>query len=221
MTGPLHISSSVVSVVDGNPAGRLRPSGLTACNPVTASDPSSHAIDSVLARFERYLRAAAHRYGIDDADVTELAQDVRIRLWRVHEDERTRSRETVRSLPTSYVVKTITSAALDLVRRRRTRRARQSITLGEATAESRLVVEANGPLQVEADELANAVGRCLGDMLPTRRVVVQLHLAGHERAEIAQLLGWSEAKVRNLTYRGLADLREALQSAGISMERAP
>jgi DNA-directed RNA polymerase specialized sigma24 family protein len=66
-----------------------------------------------------------------------------------------------------------------------------------------------------------AVGRCLAGMLPTRRVVVQLHLAGHDRAEIARLLGWSEDKVRNLTYRGLADLREALQHAGIPMERAP
>jgi RNA polymerase sigma-70 factor (ECF subfamily) len=74
---------------------------------------------------------------------------------------------------------------------------------------------------VEASELAATVGRCLADMLPTRRVVVQLHLAGHDRAEIARLLGWTEAKVRNLTYRGLADLREALQHAGVSTERAP
>lgn len=188
---------------------------------MTPPDPLSHAIDTVLSRFERYLSAAAHRYGIDDADVTELAQDVRIRLWRVHEAEGGGARETGRTLPTSYVVKTITSAALDLVRRRRARGGDRSIALGEAPTEPGLTVSAQGPLQVDADELVSAVGRCLEGMLPTRRVVVQLHLAGHERAEIARLLGWSEAKVRNLTYRGLADLRESLQAAGISTDRAP
>jgi len=198
---------------------------------VPASDQSSHAIDAVLARFERYLRAAAFRHGIHEAEVTELVQDVRIRLWRAQGSAPVvvngavpaaeRTRETIRALPTSYVVKAITSAALDLVRRRRSHGARQSVSLVDAPEESGLLVDATGPLQVEAAELASAVGRCLAGMLPTRRVVVQLHLAGHERAEIARLLGWSEAKVRNLTYRGLADLREALQAAGISMERAP
>ncbi len=191
------------------------------------TDPSSHAIDTVLSRFERYLRVTAHRYGIDEADVTELAQDVRIRLWRAHETDHPgtvaateSARETIRTLPTSYVVKTIASAALDLVRRRRAHRAGETRSLLDSSVEVALAVEAEGPLRVEAHELAATVGRCLAGMLPTRRVVVQLHLAGHERAEIARLLGWSEAKVRNLTYRGLADLREALQHAGISTERA-
>lgn len=188
---------------------------------MTPSDPASHAIELVLERFERYLRATAHRYGIDDADVAELAQDVRVRLWRAQEADRSAARETIRTVPTSYVVKTIASSALDLVRRRRAHRARETRSVLEPSVEQQLAVDADGPSQVEADELAVTVGRCLAGMLPTRRVVVQLHLAGHERAEIARLLGWTEAKVRNLTYRGLADLREALQHAGISTERAP
>ena len=36
--------------------------------------------------------------------------------------------------------------------------------------------------------------------------------------EIAALLGWSEAKTRNLLYRGLADLRSALAARGIGPE---
>jgi RNA polymerase sigma-70 factor (ECF subfamily) len=42
-----------------------------------------------------------------------------------------------------------------------------------------------------------------------------MHLAGYERHEIAELLGWTEAKTRNLLYRGLADLRQVLDSWGI------
>ena len=49
----------------------------------------------------------------------------------------------------------------------------------------------------------------------SRRAVVRMHLAGYERAEIGDLLGWSEAKTRNLLYRGLADLRQILDSWGI------
>jgi RNA polymerase sigma-70 factor (ECF subfamily) len=53
-------------------------------------------------------------------------------------------------------------------------------------------------------------------LLPeSRRAVVRMHLAGYERDEIAELLGWSEPKTRNLLYRGLADLREILESWGI------
>ena len=36
--------------------------------------------------------------------------------------------------------------------------------------------------------------------------------------EIAELLAWSEAKVRNLVYRGLDDLRDALRREGIDYE---
>ncbi len=49
----------------------------------------------------------------------------------------------------------------------------------------------------------------------SRRVVVRLYLAGYKREEIAEMLGWSEPKTRNLLYRGLADLRGALERAGV------
>ena len=37
--------------------------------------------------------------------------------------------------------------------------------------------------------------------------------------EIADLMGWSEPKARNLVYRGLKDLRKALRDAGIEYKR--
>ena len=44
---------------------------------------------------------------------------------------------------------------------------------------------------------------------------MRLHLQGYHRDEIAGLLGWSEAKTRNLLYRGLDDLRALLVRQGI------
>ena len=49
-------------------------------------------------------------------------------------------------------------------------------------------------------------------------MVVRMHLAGYPREEIATSLGWTEAKTRNLLYRGLDDLREALRARGIGPE---
>ena len=48
-----------------------------------------------------------------------------------------------------------------------------------------------------------------------RRTVVKLHLEGYRRDEVEALLGWSEAKTRNLLYRGLSDLRAYLKVRGI------
>jgi RNA polymerase sigma-70 factor (ECF subfamily) len=42
-----------------------------------------------------------------------------------------------------------------------------------------------------------------------------MHLLGHPREEIARVMGWTEAKTRNLLYRGLAELRERLQAEGV------
>lgn len=45
-----------------------------------------------------------------------------------------------------------------------------------------------------------------------------MYLAGYGREEIADLMGWTEAKTRNLLYRGLGDLRERLTQMGIGPE---
>jgi DNA-directed RNA polymerase specialized sigma24 family protein len=44
--------------------------------------------------------------------------------------------------------------------------------------------------------------RALGLLAESRRAVVRMHLAGYDRDEIAELLGWSEAKTRNLLTVG-------------------
>ena len=47
-----------------------------------------------------------------------------------------------------------------------------------------------------------------------------MYLAGYDREEIAELFGWTEAKTRNLLYRGLADLRARLADAGLTPEHS-
>jgi RNA polymerase sigma-70 factor (ECF subfamily) len=67
-------------------------------------------------------------------------------------------------------------------------------------------------------ELQQIVGQAVDELIPARRSVVRMYLAGYGREEIADLLGWTEPKTRNLLYRGLADLRERLTEMGIGPE---
>jgi len=58
-------------------------------------------------------------------------------------------------------------------------------------------------------------------LAPPRRAAVRLYLDGYRREEIAELLHWSDARTRNLLYRGLADLRTVLIAQGIGAPNAP
>jgi RNA polymerase sigma-70 factor (ECF subfamily) len=64
-------------------------------------------------------------------------------------------------------------------------------------------------------ELGEQVEVALQAITPSRRPVVRMYLAGYGTTEIGELLGWTEAKARNLVYRGLADLRSRLRDMGI------
>ena len=55
-------------------------------------------------------------------------------------------------------------------------------------------------------------------MPENRQRAVRLHLEGMTTTEIGSLMEWTEPKARNLVYRGLADLREALRAEGIDYE---
>jgi RNA polymerase sigma-70 factor (ECF subfamily) len=65
---------------------------------------------------------------------------------------------------------------------------------------------------VEQSEALERIAKAVDSLPEARRAVVRMHLAGYDRSEIAGLLNWSEGKTRNLLYRGLADLREQLET---------
>jgi RNA polymerase sigma-70 factor (ECF subfamily) len=176
-------------------------------------DQLSSALESVVVNFAGMVRRVAWRTRLSDADVDEVMQEVRIRLWRAHQGDDGAS-ERIASAPASYVYRTAMSAALDLLRRRRARRADHTVALDDEVAAT-----PDGPDSVvEASELTAQVARAIDGIPASRRPVVRMYLAGYPREEIAALMGWSEPKTRNLLYRGLADLRERLTELGIAWE---
>jgi RNA polymerase sigma factor (sigma-70 family) len=178
----------------------------------TAPDALSPALERLLEKFAGVVRRVCWRYHFTGSDVDELMQEVRIRLWHAHGGAE-RPHETLAAIPASYLHRTALSAAVDLLRRRRARRADRMIPIDD---EPEGMAQAAGPdLDLAESELAAQVERAVQSIQPSRRPVVRMHLMGHSREEIARVLGWSESKTRNLLYRGLADVRERLLAEGV------
>ncbi len=177
-------------------------------------DDVSSALDSLITRFGELLRQAGRRRGLAEQELDELLQDVRIRLWRALE-----TGEKVSTVSASYAYRTAQTAAVDLIRRRRGKRETPLRTSGDGAPMDTMPVVAAPQLdQLTRQEVAQRLEDALGELAQARRVPVRMYLAGYPREEIAQLLGWTEAKTRNLLYRGLADLRTQLTAWGIGPE---
>lgn len=168
----------------------------------------SSAIDRVLLRFGGLMRRAAQARGLVEQDIDEVLQDIRIRLWKTRASD-----ENLDALGASYLHKVAMSAVIDFIRRRT---ARHEESLDRVSAQDALPESLQvAPVDASAStELAHRLEVALGGMVQNRRLVVQLHLEGYERHEISSMTGWTEAKVRNLLYRGLDDLRALLRADG-------
>lgn len=183
-------------------------------------DRSTSTLDAALAGFADMVRRVAWRHRLRDADVDEVMQEVRIRLWKSREARQiggddAASEQNPHSAA-SYVYKTAVSAAIDLIRRQRSERARSTVPLD---SEAPFMDHApTAEAELDASELAEQVARAVETIPASRRPAVRMYLAGYSREDIADLMGWSEAKTRNLVYRGLDDLRRRLTELGIDGE---
>lgn len=169
---------------------------------MASHDPSA-LIEETVIRWAAVIRRAALRYGLLEDHFDELVQDVRLRIWRALES---RGGDPATLAP-SYGYQAAVSAAIDLLRSLRSRRRMSTATLEEAADSAAL--SRSHPAASESD-LLDALERALLALPEDRRVAVRLHLSGQDLKEIVVLTGWSPARVRNLVYRGLGELRMAL-----------
>lgn len=114
----------------------------------------------------------------------------------------------------SYLWQVAHSAIVDEIRRVQRRR---ELGLDDLEAPALPATSAPDPERAAAGrELGWAIQYCLERLLEPRRLAVTLHLHGFAAHEAVRVLGWDLKRVRNLTYRGLADLRTCLESKGIT-----
>ena len=167
----------------------------------------SPALEALVRRYAEQVARIAGRHGLVSADLDEVFQLVRIRLWRA-----LASRGTDDAIPASYVYRAARSAAVDVIRRRR----EWIEPLEPAVVEGAVHGPPGDPAQDE--EVATIVYEELQRLAPDRQVAVRLHLEGYSGPDIARLMGWTDPRARHLIYRGLADLRARLRVRGLSPE---
>jgi RNA polymerase sigma factor (sigma-70 family) len=176
----------------------------------------STALEAVLDRYRSTVRRLARERGLQEHEVDEVFQEVRIRLWKALGEM-----ERIESVKASYVHRATLSAALDLIRRRRGKeQPLETVAAGRRRAAGSggpgVVGRIYGPeAELDRGRVREAVQEALEALPERRRVPVRMHLLGYGTLETAKILGWTEPTARNLLHRGLADLRKELMDRGV------
>lgn len=176
--------------------------------------------NAILEKYGAFLRQTIARLCPKDLGIQfdDIEQEARLRLWRAVEAEREIN------FHGSYIYKIVVSVTINAIHRAKSRREEQLRLADDEEAEDAADVKTttlaagaeNSPeAQAEREELLRKVEEALARLPENRRLAVGLHLKGMTTDEIADLMGWSEPKARNLVYRGLKDLRGELRAAGI------
>jgi RNA polymerase sigma-70 factor (ECF subfamily) len=196
-------------------------SPLASAMPKRSQPPEIEAgFNAILEKYGAFLRRTIARICPKDLGIQfdDIEQEARLRLWRAIEAEREIN------FHGSYIYKIVVSVTINAINHAKARREEQlrlaeddeNEDAAEAPTTTLTAGAENSPeAQAEREELLRKVEEAMSRLPENRRLAVGLHLKGMTTDEIADLMGWSEPKARNLVYRGLKDLRKELRDAGI------
>ncbi|RME48130.1 MAG: sigma-70 family RNA polymerase sigma factor [Chloroflexi bacterium] len=184
------------------------------------SDEVEARFTTIVEEYGRFLRHTIVQLCPKDLGIQfdDIEQEARLRLWRALQ----RGKE-IRDVA-SYIYRVAVTTTIDAVRRVKARREEQlqlaeEVEAGEKQMDPVLVDRRTPPeLVAERRQVMRKVEAALSRLPDNRRRAVGLHLMGLTSQEIAELLGWSEPKARNLVYRGLNELRQRLRAEGVEYE---
>lgn len=170
--------------------------------------------ERIVEQYSRFIESQILKFnpqknGIDPADIF---QEVKIKLWNVLMDEK-----KIHSY-SSYIKKIVNSCVIDQIRKSRREEGVISNEKRRKISDRRSLYKKHNSHE---NELKNMVGEAVESLMPSRSRVVKLYLLNMTLEEIAIFLKWSEAKTRNLLYRGLDDLKKKLKEKGIEYEDQP
>jgi RNA polymerase sigma factor (sigma-70 family) len=165
----------------------------------------------ILESYAQFISIQVHkynllRYGLDPEDIM---QDVKIKLWKLVDSEKTIISHA------SYIKKIVNSAVIDQLRKLRRDEGLLKHEKQKHISEIDLTYRKEAARNKPFEEI---LGKAVEQLIDSRRQVVKLYLLGLTIFEISRYLNWSQDKIRNLLYRGLADLRESLKAMDINNE---
>lgn len=174
----------------------------------------------VVEEFGLLLRRAIVRFCPRDKGLQfdDIEQEARLRLWRALQDEREVTNYA------SYLYRIAATATIDALRRVQARHEEQLEILIEQRPDDGDVMLALAPVKdsperlAESREAVDKVMSAVAKLPDAQRRAVGMYLQGMTSQDVADLMGWSEPKSRNLVYRGLKELRKSLREEGIDYE---
>ena len=174
----------------------------------------------VVEEFGVLLRRAIVRFCPRDKGLQfdDIEQEARMRLWRALQDEREVTNYA------SYLYRIAATATIDAMRRVQARHEEQlEILVDQRTDEGEMMllpapVKDSPERLAESREAVDRVMSAVAKLPDAQRRAVGMYLQGMTSQDVADLMGWSEPKSRNLVYRGLKELRKSLREEGIDYE---
>lgn len=152
------------------------------------------------SRLRAFLRSRCPPGSLVDPD--DVLQELRIKCWNLLE------REKELDHPASYLMRAAVSTLIDAQRRAAVRRPDD----GFADADPEQFADAVTPeSQAELLQEHEQLKRIIDGLSDDRSRLVRLYLQGFGLPEMARLTCWSEARCRNMLYRGLADLKARMK----------
>jgi RNA polymerase sigma factor (sigma-70 family) len=174
----------------------------------------------VVEEFGVLLRRAIIRFCPRDKGLQfdDIEQEARLRLWRALQDEREVTNYA------SYLYRIAATATIDALRRVQARHEEQlEILIDQRTDDGEMML-APAPVKdsperlAESREAVDKVMSAVAKLPDAQRRAVGMYLQGMTSQDVADVMGWSEPKSRNLVYRGLKELRKSLREEGIDYE---
>jgi len=174
----------------------------------------------VVEEFGVLLRRAIVRFCPRDKGLQfdDIEQEARLRLWRALQDEREVTNYA------SYLYRIAATATIDALRRVQARHEEQLEILIDQRTDDGDIMLAPAPVKdsperlAESREAVDKVMSAVAKLPDAQRRAIGMYLQGMTSQDVADLMGWSEPKARNLVYRGLKELRKSLREEGIDYE---
>jgi RNA polymerase sigma factor (sigma-70 family) len=165
--------------------------------------PTESELEQLVRRFSSLVRATAARIGgaAGRQVADDVEQNVFISLWKQLQREQPIDNHA------SYIYRCAVRETIRLL----SRRDDDSQDPPEDTASA----EPTAGEHLASRERARIVGEAIKALSIDRRRAVQAYLAGFSVPETMKMYGWSYQRARNLSTRGMTDLRAALRKRGI------